>query len=151
MKRVAIIGGGISGLAAAFTLEQGRQGGISLEYAVYESSSRLGGVLVTDRADGCLVEAGPDSFISEKPWALQLSERIGLTPRLVRTRDENRRTYVVHNGKLHSLPDGFLLLAPTQFLPLVTTRLFTWPGKIRMALASPRPEATVLTAGHGQG
>ena len=100
----------------------------------WEAARRPGGSIGTERTDGFVIEAGPDSFISEKPAALQLCERIGLTPRLVRTRDENRRTYVVHGGRLHSLPDGFLLLAPTQFWPLLTTRLFTWPGKLRMGL-----------------
>ncbi len=72
MKRIAIIGGGISGLSAAYTLEKKRQSGTPVEYVLFESSPRLGGVLVTDRVDGCVVEAGPDSFLTEKPWAADL-------------------------------------------------------------------------------
>jgi oxygen-dependent protoporphyrinogen oxidase len=132
---VAVVGGGIAGLAAAHRLvelsgEQQRPVRVTL----LEAGRRLGGSIATERVDGFVIEAGPDSFISEKPWALKLCERIGFTPRLVRTRDEFRRTFVVHNGALHALPDGFLLLAPTRFWPLITSRLFTWPGKMRMAV-----------------
>jgi oxygen-dependent protoporphyrinogen oxidase len=133
--RVAVVGGGIAGLAAAHRLvELGRERGQRIDVTLLEADRRLGGSIRTERVDGFVIEAGPDSFISEKPWALQLCGRIGFTPRLIKTRDEYRRTYVVHNGVLHPLPDGFLLLAPTQLWPLVTTRLFTWPGKLRMAM-----------------
>jgi oxygen-dependent protoporphyrinogen oxidase len=133
--RIAVVGAGIAGMAAAHRLvELSRERGVPLDLSVWEAGRRPGGSIGTERTDGFVIESGPDSFISEKPAALQLCERIGLTPRLVRTRDENRRTYVVHGGRLHSLPDGFLLLAPTQFWPLLTTRLFTWPGKLRMGL-----------------
>jgi len=67
MKRIAIIGGGISGLSSAFTIEEKRESGTDVRYVLFESSPRLGGVLVTDHVDGCLVEAGPDSFLTEKP------------------------------------------------------------------------------------
>lgn len=133
--RIAVIGGGIAGLAAAHRItELSREQAQPVDLMLLEAGPRLGGSIATERVDGFVIEAGPDSFISEKPWALKLCERIGFTDRLVRTRDEHRRTYVVHAGKLHSLPDGFLLLAPTQFWPLITTGLFTWPGKLRMAL-----------------
>lgn len=133
--RVAVIGGGIAGLAAAHRLvELSRERQQRIQLTLIEAGKRVGGAIGTERTGGFVIESGPDSFISEKPWAMKLCERIGFTPRLVGTRDENRRTYVVHNGRLHSLPDGFLLLAPTQFWPLVVTRLFTWPGKLRMAM-----------------
>ncbi len=132
---VAVVGGGIAGLAAAHRLvELSREQQRSVQVTLLEASRRLGGSIATERVDGFVIEAGPDSFISEKPWALKLCDRIGFTPRLVRTRDEFRRTFVVHDGALHALPDGFLLLAPTRFWPLITTGLFTWPGKMRMAL-----------------
>ncbi|HEX7410108.1 MAG TPA: protoporphyrinogen oxidase [Candidatus Binatia bacterium] len=138
-RRIAVVGGGIAGLAAAHRLmelsrERQRERQQPMQLTLLDAGRRLGGAIGTERTDGFVIEAGPDSFISEKPWGIKLCERIGFTPRLVRTRDENRRTYVVHNGRLHSLPDGFLLLAPTQFWPLVVTRLFTWPGKLRMAM-----------------
>jgi oxygen-dependent protoporphyrinogen oxidase len=86
----------------------------------------------TEKRDGFLLELGPDSFISEKPWALALCRRIGLESELIGTRDEHRATFVVHAGKLEPLPEGFLLLAPTKFAPLLRSRLFSWPGKLRM-------------------
>ncbi|HVO22899.1 MAG TPA: protoporphyrinogen oxidase [Candidatus Margulisiibacteriota bacterium] len=132
---VAVVGGGIAGLAAAHRLvELSREQQRPVRVTLLEADRRLGGSIATERVDGFVIEAGPDSFISEKPWALKLCERIGFTARLVGTRDEFRRTFVVHNGGLHALPDGFLLLAPTRFWPLLTTRLFTWPGKMRMAM-----------------
>lgn len=132
---IAVVGGGIAGLAAAHRLvELSRERNQFINILLLEAGQHLGGSIRTERVDGFVIEAGPDSFISEKPWALHLCERIGFTPRLITTRDEYRRTYVVHDGMLHPLPDGFLLLAPTQLWPLVTSRLFTWPGKLRMAM-----------------
>jgi oxygen-dependent protoporphyrinogen oxidase len=131
----AVIGGGIAGLAAAHRLvELSRERERPIHLTLLEAGRRLGGSIGTERTDGFVIEAGPDSFISEKPWALQLCERLGFTSRLVRTRDEYRRTYVVHAGRLHALPDGFLLLAPTRLWPLAVSQLFTWPGKLRMGL-----------------
>jgi oxygen-dependent protoporphyrinogen oxidase len=133
--RVAVIGGGIAGLAAAHRLvELGRERGRRIDVRLFEATDRLGGTIRTERCDDFIIEGGPDSFLSEKPAALQLCERLGMTDRLIGTREEFRRTYVVHRGKLHPLPEGFLLLAPTRFWPLVTTSLFSWPGKLRMGL-----------------
>jgi protoporphyrinogen/coproporphyrinogen III oxidase len=105
-----------------------------LRFTLLEASGRVGGTLGTEHRDGFLLELGPDSFISEKPWALALCRRIGLESELIGTRDEHRATFVVHNGKLELLPEGFMLLAPTKFGPLLRSRLFSWPGKLRMAL-----------------
>ncbi len=133
--RIAVVGGGIAGLAAAHRLvELSRERGQPIGLSLYEAGARLGGTIRTERSDGFVLEGGPDSFISDKPAALRLCERLGVTNRLVGTREEFRRTYIVHAGRLHPLPDGFLLLAPTRFWPLLTTSLFTWPGKLRMGL-----------------
>jgi len=133
--KVVVVGGGITGLAAAHRfVELARERGLPLDVTVLEAAGRLGGTIQTERVDGFLVEAGPDSFISEKPWALALAERIGLGPRLCRTDDRHRRTYVARAGRLHPLPDGFLLLAPARLVPFVGSSLFSWPGKLRMAL-----------------
>jgi oxygen-dependent protoporphyrinogen oxidase len=135
VARIAVVGGGISGLAAAHRLvELSRARGLPIDLRLLEASARLGGVIDTERRDGFVIEAGPDSFLSEKPAALRLCERLGIADRLVGTREEFRRTYVVRDGRLHPLPDGFLLMAPTRFWPLVTTPLFSWPGKLRMGL-----------------
>lgn len=135
LPHIVVVGGGIAGLAAAHRLQElslARE--IPLRFTVLEASGRVGGTLGTEQRDGFLLELGPDSFISEKPWALALCRRIGLEPELIGTRDEHRATFVVHNGKLELLPEGFMLLAPTKFGPLLRSRLFSWPGKLRMAL-----------------
>jgi oxygen-dependent protoporphyrinogen oxidase len=134
-RRVVIIGGGISGLAAAHRLvERSAQSKTRIEVVLLESSARPGGVIRTERRDGFLLEGGPDSFISEKPEAVALAKRIGLAPRLVETRETHRRSFIVRKGKLHAVPEGFQLLAPTRFWPFVTTTIFSWTGKARMAL-----------------
>jgi oxygen-dependent protoporphyrinogen oxidase len=133
--KLVVVGGGISGLAAAHrAVEVARERGRPLDLTVLDAAERLGGTIQTEHRDGFLVECGPDSFLSEKPWALDLCRRLGLEQRLLRTDDRFRRTYVVFRGRLHPLPDGFQLLAPTRLGPLVASRLFSWPGKLRMAL-----------------
>jgi oxygen-dependent protoporphyrinogen oxidase len=135
VPRVVIIGGGISGLAAAHRLvERSAQSNKRIEVVLLESSAALGGVIRTERRDGFLLEGGPDSFISEKPEAVELAKRIGLAPRLIETREAHRRSFIVRNGKLRAVPEGFQLLAPTRFWPFVTTSIFSWTGKARMAL-----------------
>src|SRR6266849_1925261 len=123
MKRIAIIGGGISGLSAAYTIEEKRQSGAPIEYVLFESSPCLGGVLVTDRVEGCLVEAGPDSFLTEKPWAADLCRKIGLGDQLIGSNDSERKTYIVAKGKLVALPDGLMFMVPTRIIDRKSTRL----------------------------
>jgi oxygen-dependent protoporphyrinogen oxidase len=130
-----VVGGGISGLAAAHRLvELSREHGIPLTLTLLEASDRLGGTIATERTGGFLIEAGPDSFLSEKPWALDLCQRLGVTDRLVSTDDRFRKTFVVHRGRLHPLPEGFQLLAPARLMPFLTSSLFSWSGKLRMAM-----------------
>ena len=106
MKRIAIIGGGISGLSAAYVLEQHRRAGVPLQYVLYESSPRLGGVLRTEHVEGCLVEAGPDSFLTEKPWASDLCRELGIGDQLIGSNDAERKTYILIRGRLVPMPDG---------------------------------------------
>ena len=135
MNRIIVIGGGISGLAAAHRLvELSREKQLDLEIILLEAGERLGGCIATERIDDFLVEAGPDSFISEKPWALQLCERLGLASRLISTNSARQNVFVVHRGRLVPLPEGFLLMAPTRLWPVIRTPLFSWSGKLRMAL-----------------
>jgi oxygen-dependent protoporphyrinogen oxidase len=133
MKRIAIVGGGISGLSAAFSLEQQRAAAVPVEYVLFESAPRLGGVLVTDHVDGCLVEAGPDSFLSEKPWATDLCCQVGLGDQLIGSNDPERKTYILTRGKLVVMPDGLMFMVPTKILPTVLSPLFSAGTKLRMA------------------
>ena len=133
MKRIAIVGGGISGLAAAFALEERRRAGESLEYVVYESGPRFGGVLVTEQVDGCLVEAGPDSFLTEKPWAADLCRRLGIEDQLIGSNDADRKTYILVKGKLMPMPDGLMFMVPTRLAPALLSPLFSPATKLRMA------------------
>lgn len=132
MIRIAIVGGGISGLVAAFTLEEHRRAG-AVEYTLFESSPQLGGVLRTERIDGCIVEAGPDSFISEKPWAADLCRSIGLADQLIGSNDADRKTYILVRGRLIPMPDGLMFMVPTKILPTGLSPLFSWSTKFRMA------------------
>ena len=132
MTRIAIIGGGISGLAAAFALEQDRRAGVDVDYVLYESSTRLGGVLRTEYIEGCVVEAGPDSFITEKPWAADLSRALGLGDQLIGSNDADRKTYILTKGRLVVMPDGLMFMVPTKILPTGLSPLFSWKAKLRM-------------------
>lgn len=133
--KLIVIGGGVTGLAAAHrAVELARERRVPLDLTLVEARDRVGGTIATERVDGFLVESGPDSFLSEKPWALALCRRLGLEPSLVRTDDRFRKTLVWHRGRLHALPEGFHLLAPTRVAPFVTSSLFSWAGKARMAL-----------------
>jgi protoporphyrinogen/coproporphyrinogen III oxidase len=138
MIRVAIVGGGISGLAAAFALEESRRAG-AVEYTLYESSPRLGGVVRTERIADCIVEAGPDSFLSEKTPAADLCRALGLGDQLIGSNDAGRKTYILIGGQLIPLPDGLMLLVPTKILPTAFSPLFSWTTKLRMAQEFFRP------------
>src|SRR5262245_836372 len=132
--RVVVVGGGISGLAAAHhVLEGAGQLNQPVDLKLLEAGSRLGGVIHTSERDGFMLEGGPDSFISDKPWALSLCRRLGLEPNLIGTGDAHRRSFIVRQGRLQPVPDGFYLLAPTRSWPTITTPVFSWRGKIRMS------------------
>jgi oxygen-dependent protoporphyrinogen oxidase len=140
--RVAIVGGGISGLSAAFALEQRRQSANEgLEYTLFESSPRLGGVLRTEQVDGCIVEAGPDSFLTEKPWAAELCRAVGIGNQLIGSNDATRKTYILRAGRLVEMPDGLMFMVPTKIFPALLSPLFSWRTKVRMAQEFLRPPA----------
>ena len=132
MTRVAIIGGGISGLAAAWELEKQRGSGAELEYALFESSPRFGGVLLTEQVEGCVIEAGPDSFLTEKPWANDLCREVGLDDQLIGSNDGARKTYILVNGKLVPLPDGLMFMVPTNLAATLMSPLFSASTKLRI-------------------
>jgi len=133
MKRVVVIGGGIAGLSAAWSMRE-HCPGAPFEIVLLEKNDRFGGNIRTERTDGFLIEGGPDCFLSEKPWAMELSKRLGLGDKLLPTNEKNRKTFVLSGGKLHVLPEGVILMIPTKILPLATSSLISWPGKVRMAL-----------------
>ncbi len=134
MKRVVIVGGGISGLSAAYFLQESvRASAEQIETLLIERAHHLGGSILTEKVDGFIVEAGPDCFLSEKPWTLKLCVRLGIEDQLLNT-NENRRTFILSRGKLHALPEGFMLLVPTSFLPFIRSTLISPFGKIRMAM-----------------
>lgn len=135
MKRVVIIGGGITGLAAAHrVLERSREAGQPVDLTILEGGPRVGGIVQTHERDGFLLESGPDSFISEKPAALDLVRRLGIESHLIETNESYRRSFVVRQGRLLPVPEGFHLLAPSRLWPFLRSDIFSWPGKARMAL-----------------
>ena len=134
-KDIIVIGGGISGLAAAHRLtELSRTGSTAYRVTLLEASDRLGGVIATEHADNLLLELGPDSYTTDKPAALRLCERLGLADRLIAPQQGGLKLYTVHRGALEPLPEGFLLMAPTRVGSVLQSPVFSWSGKLRMAL-----------------
>src|SRR5882762_9756509 len=145
MKQIAIVGGGITGLSAAFYLEQARRTGAPLKYILFEATNRLGGVLLSDKVAGCLVETGADSFLSEKPWASDLCRDLGIGDQLIGSNDAQRKTFVVQGGKLVALPAGMVLFVPTDLAEMEKSQLFSAAGKqriVRETLMSPQEAAS---------
>ena len=132
MKRIAIIGGGIAGLSAAFYLEKARRAGADLQWTLFEKSDRLGGVIRTEHRDGFVMEAGPDSYLAAKPEATFLCQELGLNHELIWSNDEGRKTYIVVKGELISIPQGLEFMVPTRVWPMATTPLFSFSTKLRM-------------------
>ena len=142
--RIAIVGGGIAGLAAAYELEKARAAGAPIEYTLFEERPRLGGSLVSEIVNGAVLERGPDSFLTEKPAAAELCRELGLGGELIPSNDAARKTYIVARNRLVPLPDGLMFLVPTKLAPTAMTRLFSVRTKMRMALElllPPRPSA----------
>lgn len=129
-RRIAVIGGGISGLAAAHRLGEIEP---AAEVTLFEASHRVGGVLETIRRDGYLIELSADMFTTKDPWALDLCRRVGLEDQLLNTNEAFRRAFVVHRGKLVPVPEGFTLMSPARMLPVLKTPLLSWNGKARLA------------------
>ncbi len=132
-RRVIIIGGGISGLAATHALERARQSGARIEFQLIEAGARLGGVIRTEPADGFILEAGPDSFLTAKPESAELARELGLGDALLGSNDRDRRTYVLHRGRLAALPEGMMMLVPMRFAPMLRTPLLPWSSRIKAA------------------
>ena len=128
-KRVAIIGGGITGLAAAHRLQQLDP---ALEIILLEAGSRLGGVLETVRRDDFLIERSADNFITNVPWGVDFCRQLGFESELLPTTSQLRQALVVCRGRLEPVPPGFMLMAPTRVWPLLTTPILSPWGKLRL-------------------
>ena len=137
---VVIIGGGITGLAAAWELQQR-----GIDYTLLESSDQLGGKIITDRVDGFTIEGGADSFLTQKPWAWQLCDEIGLAERLIGTNDAQRNVYILRGGKLHPMPRGMRLIVPLDPTGLLASDLLSPDGKRRMLAEPEFPPRTDTT------
>lgn len=134
MKRVAIIGGGVTGLSAAHALEEAKRSGSDVDYVLLEKADRLGGVIKTDKIGGFTIDGGPDCFISHKQAVIDMADKLDFSDHLMGTNDAAKRTYVLSGGKLHKLPDGMLIMIPSKILPFAMSPLISWPGKARMLM-----------------
>jgi protoporphyrinogen/coproporphyrinogen III oxidase len=139
--QVAIVGGGITGLSAAWYLQQkAAEANQSLTYTLLEASDRWGGKVKTEIVDNLdtekpfVIEAGPDSFITQKPWAWQLVRQLGLAEQLLPTNNEKRQTFILNKGEPVTMPEGLMLIVPTSITPFLKSRLLSWRGKLRMGL-----------------
>jgi oxygen-dependent protoporphyrinogen oxidase len=134
-RRIAIIGGGLSGLAAAHRLIELSAGQLPpLEITLFEASPRLGGIIGTQRIDDYLVDTGADSFLTNKPGAIGLCKRLGLESRLVATDTRYRGVHVLFDGRPVPVPEGFQLLSPSAIWPILTTPILSPWGKLRMLM-----------------
>ena len=135
MPKVIIIGGGIAGLAAAVHLKAGAKAyGKTVDVLLLEKNNRIGGKILTEKHDGYLVEGGPDSFLPEKIWSVNLAKHLGLEPEMLPSNDQFKGTFIYSRSRLHSLPEGVMLMVPTSFWPMAKSNLITWPGKMRMGM-----------------
>jgi len=149
--RLVVVGGGISGLAAAHRLLDGASRlNRAVRLDLLEAGHRLGGVIHTAKEQGFLLEGGPDSFISEKPWAVNLCRRLGLETSLIGTSPRHRRTCIVRGGKLLPVPEGFHLIAPYRFGSFAASPLLSWAGKIRMAADLVLPRRRSRSSNHDE-
>jgi oxygen-dependent protoporphyrinogen oxidase len=140
MKRIAIVGGGISGVAAAYQLEQQRLSGASVDWHLYEASNRLGGIVETTRRDGFVLEGGPDGWVSEKPWARELAIELGLESQLIYSNDATRKTYILIEGQLQPVPDRMRMMVPEDLSTLEASTLFSSEARAAYAAEVDRAE-----------
>ena len=127
-KHVLVIGGGLSGLSAAYQLEQD-----GAQVTLIEREPRFGGLLETRVVDGCVIEAGPDSFLAAKPAAMELIAELGLADEVIPSNDHLRRTFLWKGDRLIPMPDGLVMMAPSNMAALATTPLLSLAAKARAA------------------
>src|SRR6201985_1114208 len=129
MKRVAIVGGGVAGGTGAYELAQLARKGVPLQGVLFEASTRLGGIVETVHEGGFVIECGPDSWVTEKPWAGELAEELGLAGEEMPSNDATRKTYVLIDKKLQAMPDGMRMMVPTDLDALEQSELFSAEAK----------------------
>lgn len=127
-----MVGGGLTGLTAAHRLMT--RATRPIQVVVIEAKERVGGAIWTRRRDGFTLEGGADCFITSKPWGLELCRELGLEAGLIGTDPSRRRSFVVRQGRLIPIPDGFVMMAPNRLIPLLTTPILSLRGKLRMLL-----------------
>ena len=130
-QRVAIIGGGISGMVAALHLSELTAGSKNVEIQLFESAPRLGGLVASERIGDYLIERGADSFITNKPGGVALCRKLGLKSDLIGTDDKNRRSLILARGKPIVTPEGLNLIAPGSAWSILKTPILSWRGKLR--------------------
>ena len=108
--------------------------GQTVTCTLLESGQRLGGRTATEKAEGCVIESGPDSFLTLKPQAVDLCKQLGLSDLLIGTNPAMSRAYILCGGKLRRMPDGLTSVVPTKMAPFLTSDLLTPWGKTRMLL-----------------
>ena len=129
MRRIAIVGGGVAGLAAAYELARLSRKGAAVEVVLFEASARLGGIIETVREGGFVIECGPDAWVTEKPWARELAEELGLSDEVMASKDAGRKTYVLLDGELQAMPDGMRMMVPGDLEALDSSGLFSAEAK----------------------
>ena len=130
MKRIAIAGGGIAGLTAAYELSRLAKDGAAIEVVLFEASHRLGGIVETVHEGGFVIEGGPDGWVTEKPWARSLAEELGLGEETLYSNDSERKTYILLDGQLKALPDGMRMIVPGDLGALDRSELFSAEAKL---------------------
>jgi len=149
LKHVIIIGGGVAGLGAAYKIRRAADAGHDVSFTLVEKDDRLGGKLYTESivdpetGGTFVVDGGSDSFLTEKPAVHRVAKMLGIFDDETGTVEENKKTFIVKDGKLVEMPDGIMMFAPTKIGPMATTRLYSWPAKLRMALDLVIPKKSV--------
>ncbi|MCE5203112.1 MAG: protoporphyrinogen oxidase [Coriobacteriales bacterium] len=139
MTHVVVVGGGVAGLGAALRLRRASEAGHDVAFTLIEKDERLGGKLWTDRwsdenGGTYIADGGSDSFLTDKQAVHRVARSLGILQDETGTNEETSKTFIVKDGRLIQMPDGIMMFAPTKLMPMVTTPLYSWPGKFRMAL-----------------
>ncbi|SEB78954.1 protoporphyrinogen oxidase [Terriglobus roseus] len=145
-RSVAIIGGGIAGLAAAYELQRMREAGADVSFTLFEQSNRLGGIVETHRQDGFVIECGPDGWVTDKPWARELAEELGLGDEVIPSQDEARVTWVLRDGKLVAMPDGMRMMVPERLDAVMQSPLFSETARAAYAAEPGRADELKASA-----